>query len=455
MDSQSDKKEAVYYVKGMRCASCEILIEQKFLDLESIKSVEASLGKGKVIVEYKGQKPNLNEINRIFKNNGYSFSEIPFKEKFKFDFNDFAIISGTVIIVISFFVLFERLGISSLVNVNKSSSLPAFFFFGLLAGVSTCAALVGGIILSMSKQWTELYKNENSFIKKSQPHILFNAGRIISYGFFGSILGIIGNQLQFSPQFSFILIIAVSIMMVLFSFDMIGLKWFGKFQITMPRFITRYAADSSHFKGKYAPFIMGVATFFLPCGFTITAQSLALLSGNALQGSLIMSLFALGTAPMLLLIGFSSVSFSKNPKFSQRFMKIAGILVLFFAIFNINSQLNALGFKSLTDINFSQKSNDNLPIIADGKQIVKMNASVSGYSPSYIKVKAGIPIKWEINDTGTSGCTNAVVSKDLFKGQISLTPGETSSKEFTIEKPGKYKFSCWMGMISGTIEAIE
>jgi len=374
------------------------------------------------------------------------------------------IISGTVKIVISLFVLFERLGISALVNVNKSSSLPAFFVFGLLAGVSSCAALVGGIILSMSKQWAELYKNENSFVKKSQPNILFNIGRIISYGFFGSILGLIGNQLQFSSTFSFILIIVVSIMMIIFSLDMIGLKWFGKFQITMPRFITRYAADVTHFKGKLAPFIMGVATFFLPCGFTVTAQSLALLSGNALQGSLIMGLFALGTAPMLLVIGFSSVSFSKDPKLSSRFMKIAGILVLFFAIFNINSQLNAAGFKSLTDISSSafgsifktnQENYNELPPIVDGKQIIKMNASVSGYSPSYLKVKAGIPIKWEINDTGTSGCTNAVVSKDLFEGQISLTPGEIAEKEFTIKTPGKYKFSCWMGMISGTIEAVE
>jgi len=167
---------------------------------------------------------------------------------------------------------------------------------------------------------------------------------------------------------------------------------------------------------------------------------------------------------MLLAIGFSSVSFSKDPKLSSRFMKIAGILVLFFAIFNINSQLNAAGFKSLTDISSSafgsifktnQENYNELPPIVDGKQIVKMNASVSGYSPSYIKVKAGIPIKWEINDTGTSGCTNAVVSKDLFEGQISLTPGEIAEKEFTIKNPGKYKFSCWMGMISGTIEAVN
>ncbi len=67
-------------------------------------------------------------------------------------------------------------------------------------------------------------------------------------------------------------------------------------------------------------------------------------------------------------------------------------------------------------------------------------------------VKAGVPVRWEIQDTGTSGCTNAVISRNLFDGEIALTPGQTSIKEFTPAKAGKYRFSCWMGMISGTIE---
>jgi plastocyanin domain-containing protein len=36
-----------------------------------------------------------------------------------------------------------------------------------------------------------------------------------------------------------------------------------------------------------------------------------------------------------------------------------------------------------------------------------------------------------------------------------LNPGQTSVKEFTPTKPGKYKFSCWMGMISGIIEVVD
>ena len=246
--------------------------------------------------------------------------------------------------------------------------------------------------------------------------------------------------------------------MVSMGLQMLGVAWFQKFQIAAPKFILRNIADESKFKGKYLPFVMGALTFFLPCGFTLTAQGVALISGNPVQGALIMLFFALGTLPTLLLIGFSSVKMSKEPHLSYRFAKIAGILVLFFALFNINSQLNVLGLKSLSDIGRTigtsdvQADNSDNTNVIDGVQVIKMDASSQGYSPSYFKVKVGVPVRWEITDTGTSGCTNAVIARDLFDGEIQLTPGQTSIKEFTPQSPGTYKFSCWMGMVSGVME---
>ena len=43
----------------MHCASCEILIEKKLLEFENIKSVNASTGKGEVVIEYEGEKPSF------------------------------------------------------------------------------------------------------------------------------------------------------------------------------------------------------------------------------------------------------------------------------------------------------------------------------------------------------------------------------------------------------------
>lgn len=455
-------KEHIYSVKGMHCASCEIIIEKKLLELKGIKSVEAKTSKGEVLIEYDGELPKAEQLDEIFKKENYSFSAIkkneaqPEKKSF---FGSIII----AILIIAGFLYINKMGVSGLINLNSSSSLPAFFALGILAGFSSCAALVGGLVLSMSKQWLEIYSDKTSTFQKIQPHLIFNAGRIISYGLLGAALGLIGSKIQISFQFTSLLIFAVSFLMIAMAFQMLGFKYFQKFQFTLPKSITRYISNEKNFQGKYMPFSMGALTFFLPCGFTITAQGLALLSGNMIAGGLIMAVFALGTAPALLLIGLSSVKFSGNPHLSLQFSRIAGILILFFAFFNLNNQLNVMGVSNFTDLisntgaqNYQKQINEkDFPEIIDGKQVIKMNASASGYSPNSFKVKVGVPVRWEITDTGTSGCTNAVISKSLFPDSINLTPGKTSIKEFTPTTAGKYKFSCWMGMVSGIIEVID
>jgi len=468
-------KEHIYFVKGMHCASCEIILEKKLLEFERVKAVEASTNTGKVVIEYERECPTKEELNKIFQGQGYSFFEHKGKTKInsrliernkdgnivinKKQLKSFSITFGIALVLVIGFLLLHKSGLSALVSVNAKSSLFVFLLFGVLAGLSSCAALVGGIVLSMSKQWLDVHKGNESTFNKLQPHLLFNAGRLVSYLILGAILGGIGSALHISLTFMSVLIIAVSGLMIFLALQMLGIRYFQKFQISSPRFIKRYVADENNFKGKYMPIVMGALTFFLPCGFTITAQGLALASGSIIQGGLIMLFFAIGTLPILLGIGISSVKLSQKQNTADRFLKIAGILVFFFALFNINAQLNVLGMPSLSDIGFVSANNvesiSDLPEIVNGKQILKMDALAYKYSPNSLKVRVGIPVRWEITDKGTSGCTNAVMSRGLFDGQIDLVKGETSVKEFTPKKVGKYKFSCWMGMISGVLEVVD
>lgn len=462
-------QEHTYYVSGMHCASCEVLMERELLKHKGVKSVEASTRNGTVVVEYSINRPGIKELNRKFNDQGYSFSDAPIAPPTPN--NEGWKIAGLAAIVVAVFFILIKSGLSSLVSVNAKSALVTFFAFGLLAGLSSCAALVGGLVLSMSKQWLEAYSPNASASKKFEPHLMFNFGRLVSFTIIGGILGAIGGTMRLSLNWASILVIVVSVMMILLALQMLGVKSLRWFQITMPRFITRRVADESKFKGKYMPLVMGALTFLLPCGFTITAMSLALLSGKIIQGALILMFFVLGTAGPLLAIGFSSVKFSQNPQFTQRFMKVAAIVIFVFALYNINAQLNVLGLPSLNNITTTSASsavgtdtnstgnsqnggNATGPTNVSNPQVIKMNASSNGYSPNYFKVVSGVPVRWEINDTGTSGCTNAVISRSLFDGQIDLTPGQLSVKEFTPTKAGKYKFSCWMGMISGIIEVV-
>ncbi|PIT89129.1 MAG: hypothetical protein COU27_01935 [Candidatus Levybacteria bacterium CG10_big_fil_rev_8_21_14_0_10_36_7] len=468
-------KELKYFIKGMHCASCEFVVEKKLLELENVKSVDASLSKGEVFIEYAGQQPSVGELNKIFQESGYMFSETGFASEEKNNPQELVWVFAFSFIILVGFLLMEKSGLSNLINVTNKSSLFSFLVLGLFAGMSSCMALVGGLILSMSKQWSEVSTGTDSFFKKAKPHLMFNTGRIISYSFFGMILGGIGGQLQLSLKFTSVLVFFVSAIMIILALQMLGVRAFQKFRISLPKFMIRKIADKENLSDSRLPFLIGATTFFLPCGFTITVQGLALLSGNAIQGGLIMLAFALGTLPMLMLIGFSSIKFNQDKHWSSVFMKVAGVLVLFFAIFNVNAQLNVLGLSSLNDIKeplaqidtdasrFAKffkpiESNNSLvelPEIIDGKQIIKMEVGPGGYFPNYFKVRAGVPVKWKISDVGASGCTNAVISRSLFDGEVRLVSGKTVVKEFIPTKIGKNKFSCWMGMVSGTIEVVE
>jgi sulfite exporter TauE/SafE/copper chaperone CopZ len=335
-----------YFVNGMHCAGCEILIEKKLLKQSQIKSVQASTANNNVEIEYSGGKPSLSELNKLFATDGYSFSE----DASTNSLISTAIIVLSLVIIYLLYVVFEKLGITSWVNVNTDSALPTFFFFGIIAGLSSCAALVGGIVLSMSKQWYELYSANDTFTQKLQPHLMFNLGRLISFALLGGVLGAIGSVFQMSSIFSAILTISVSLLMVLMGLQMLGIKALHRFQLTVPKSFSKFIADESNFAGKYMPFLMGALTFFLPCGFTITAQGLAMASGDPIKGSLIMTFFALGTSPMLLIIGMSSTKLYEKTHLAANFLKLVGIVVVIFGLSTFNSQLTVLGLSNLSDI---------------------------------------------------------------------------------------------------------
>jgi sulfite exporter TauE/SafE/copper chaperone CopZ len=338
--------EQMYRVKGMHCLACEILIEKKLLELPGVRAVDASVSRGEVVIEYDNQKPSIESLNALFQKDNYSFAEAEIVETknaglpdgFWQFFLGFAVALAIVII----FLLLDRFGVSGFLNITTKSSLVSFFIFGVLASLSSCAALVGGMILSLSKQWNELYGAQDTVLKKIQPHFLFNAGRVASYALLGGVLGFIGYRLAFSFTVTAWLVIVVSLVMIMLGLQMLGFQGAERFQLRLPKFITRFIVDEKRFQGKYMPFVFGALTFFLPCGFTITAQTIALLSASAVQGALIMGFFALGTTPVLLLIGSASVAFFSRPHMALLFSKVAGFLVLFFACYNIWNQINLL-----------------------------------------------------------------------------------------------------------------
>lgn len=458
-------KDCTLYVDGMHCASCEVLIEKKLLKQDGIESVDASLKGNKVVINYVGDsKPDAESLSSDFKELGYTFSEKKFKKKdtpaFKFQNgslvvnpdkikNIFRTATVLISLIVAFFI-FENLQLGQYVSVDSNSALPAFFLLGVVAGLSSCAALIGGLLLSMIKQWNELYIDADSNIEKAQPHIMFHAGRIISFTILGGLLGLIGEAISLNnATFFAILTILVSIVMFLLAMQMLGVEWAQKFKFTAPKSLTRFAADESNFQGKYMPFGIGALTFLLPCGFTLIAQTVALASGSFIQGALIMFLFALGTFPTLLAISYSGLAFNSKPHLTAKFNVIAGLVIVFFVIYNINGQLNVLGYPSLSDISFSGgDGNEQIAEVNNqGEQTLNITAKGFEYIPtSSMTIQAGVPTTLIVDNQGIQGCGAFMAANGLIDNFVALDRG-INEIDLGNPKKGSYKLTCSMGMV--------
>ena len=85
--------------------------------------------------------------------------------------------------------------------------------------------------------------------------------------------------------------------MVIMGLNLSGFKFFRKFSLRMPSFLSKY-------KGNFtSPFIVGLLNGFMPCGPLQTMQLFALGTGSAFKGALSMLIFSLGTVPLMLTFG--------------------------------------------------------------------------------------------------------------------------------------------------------
>lgn len=456
-------KQQTYYVQGMHCQACELLIEKRLKKDPAILDAHASLSDKTVVLQCsRSDSHSLEHLNSILKDSGYSLSKEPVGDIVWDQTTGFKAIITLVILSIVYLFLKSQ-GYLSYVSVTDSSSFPAIFTFGLVAGISSCAALVGGLLLSLSKQWTSMY-GASSFTKRSVPFVMFNVGRLVSYALLGGLLGLIGSAIQISIGATAGLVIVVSLVMLVIGLQMLGIPWISKMRIQLPSIFTRKMSEAENFQGKYMPFLAGAGTFFLPCGFTLLIQTIALTTGSFVTSALLMLIFALGTLPPLALISFSSIKFQSNPSFASTFNLVIGILIVAFGLFNINSQLIVLGLPNVTTYQ-TQKAvagaSDQMSIDAEGlgseivteglevNQDAYMKAEGFEYFPPVLNLKAGIPTTLHIKNESVVGCAQAMYMKGLYNDIVYLnTP--TAEVEFTPQK-GTYYISCSMGMVQPVV----
>ncbi len=326
----------VFYVEGMHCPSCELYIESQFKNKKGIKSVKSSNEKQTLTFNASdtvNTEELIESINEEIEPHGYKIgNSLEVKENTLKDLPLAFSIAGVFLIL---FWGIQKLTLGSSL-ISSEVTYPMIFFIGIIASVSSCMAVVGSLVLSMSS----IFAKEKEGIK---PLIFFHLSRLVGFFLLGGVLGVIGSLIILSSTVELIIGFVLFIVMVILGLNLLDIHpVFRRFELTIPKSFSNKIVETSTVKSIFTPLILGAGTFFLPCGFTQSMQLNSVVSGNFLDGALTMLVFALGTLPMLALITFGSnkISQSKN---SPLFFKTAGFVVIFFAIYNLIGVLVANG----------------------------------------------------------------------------------------------------------------
>lgn len=425
-------------VRGMHCKSCEILIETNLKKIAGVKKVSASYQAGRAEIYYDGAPPSSDMVKKAVTEAGYEVGrpeDLPWLSK---NFADYKNLFVAALILFFLYGTAKWLGILNFnVNTAKDGFMVALVV-GLVAGVSTCMALVGGLTLALSARHAELHP-EATAKEKFRPHLYFNFGRVLGYAFLGGIIGLVGSSFKPSPNFLGLMTIAVGAVMIFLGLKLVEIFPVLKNKtIALPKGISKAVGlqrENKEYSHKGA-MITGALTFFLPCGFTQAMQLYAVSSGSFWSGAIIMFLFALGTAPGLLGLGGLSSIFRGQK--ARIFFAAAGLAVILLGWYNI-----ANGSRLIS----GGQGTSNGGTVSGQVQEVRMTEDFSGYTPNTFTVKAGAPVRWIIDAKAPFSCAASLVvpgygiNKQLQNGENII--------EFTPKQAGEIPFSCSMGMYRG------
>ncbi|WP_274560831.1 sulfite exporter TauE/SafE family protein [Streptomyces spiramyceticus] len=363
---------------------------------------------------------------------------------------------------------------------------------GLLAGGASCAAVQGGLLAGAVTRRRSPASPKKSVTKKSlrpshapqpveeaatplAPVGAFLAGKLVSHVLLGALLGVFGGALQPSPRTQAVLLLAAGLLMVLFALDLFGVKGVGRLLPRPPAAFGRLMRRSARTDSVATPALIGFATVLVPCGVTLSMELLAITSGSAVAGAAVMGGFVLGTAPLFAALGYLFRRTSQA--MSGRLAALTGVVVLSVAVWTMASALQAGGWVSFSTPDKQAAASgpfiveggegsgsvggsgtgeettgaeNPVRIDASGKQIVTLTVT-DFYVPTQFTAKAGVPTTLVLHGKDSGGCARAFTIPELGVQEIVKRDGDTKV-DLGTRKPGTLRFSCAMGMQTGTIE---
>lgn len=221
----------------------------------------------------------------------------------------------------------------------------ALFMLGLL-GTGHCIGMCGPLVVALPGQ-----------TGRFSAHLAYHAGRLITYGLIGAVMGAAGSGLMglasavggHPTVWISRVQVGISLMagVFLLFFGLSRLGFFaepGWMAIAMPdrmpgwrRLMSRAATQRSNLD----LFLMGLILGGLPCGLSYAAFAKALSGAEMLSGAVTALIFGLGTLPGMLAVGAGAALFLN--RFRKQADILAGLIMIGMAAILIVKALETIG----------------------------------------------------------------------------------------------------------------
>lgn len=444
-----EKKEH-FYIQGMTCASCELLIERKIKKIPGVLGVHSNFRTGFTVVKMDPENPAENSvIISAIREAGYALkndkTSVQAQEPGKW-----MEIGASLVLIFALYKIFQGFDLIAFTDsASGVADLAGVFLIGLVAGSSSCLAVTGGLLLAMAAKVSTANVQASRW-DKFKPLLIFNSGRLLSYFFLGGLIGLLGQSLTLSPEVTGYITVGVAVLMLALALSILKILPKNVFMIRMPKVLSHWIVGFAEHPHPFAPFILGALTFFLPCGFTQSLQISALASGSFMEGALTLFVFSLGTLPALL--GISAISAYSKGRTAHLFLRFTGSLVLILALFNLKSGLVLAG----VDLEGFLPSRETTQVfVEDGVQVIHLEATPYAYSPSSIEIQAGIPTRIDVEVSNSMGGCASFITVPEYGFSAVLESGQDISLG-TISNPQEdFIITCSMGMITSRVTVLD
>lgn len=202
------------------------------------------------------------------------------------------------------------------------------FLIGLL-GSFHCIGMCGPIVLALPK-------NNSLLLSRS----LYNIGRIITYSSLGLLFGIIGSRLEMIGLQRIISIsLGILILLAVITPSSYRARISGKLGLYRAIGVLKSMLRIMFKKHSNASMLgIGILNGLLPCGFVYIGITGAISIGNPTESMLFMTMFGLGTLPVML--GASMLGGIVNFNIRQKLIQLVPVFSIVLALIFILRGLN-------------------------------------------------------------------------------------------------------------------